>query len=175
MRGMRLIVYLLCILMSSAVFGGEIISARLSTSVCGQGGQPGEKIDSSVEEDFASCFKGVRWKALEASEDAGVFGAPIRFIVSTKKEHYVWVMNNRYGIFSVYRARKGKNGVFRGSEKDVEAAIDVYLPALYEKLQNAGINILSEKQLREIHRMPKMERRKFWRNYRPFKKPEVPS
>lgn len=114
------------------------------------------------QHNFASAFNGVDLaKDGEETED-GVFGHPIRLIVQADEGNFLLYVNNEEDVFSIYPLRKSKSGYFvtrqRGSR-------EVRLPGLSGKLKDAGLNILSCDDLRRIHKLPQVERSRFFKNY----------
>ena len=115
--------------------------------------------------DFVVAFGDLNLaEAGEETED-GVFGRPIRLIVRSDEGDFLLVVNNTEGVFSIYRLhRSGK--VFKVSTRDSR---DVRLPELYSRLKSAELNILSEKNLKAIYKLPRSEGRQFFKDYRPVK------
>lgn len=119
-----------------------------------------------AEHDFAVAFEGLNpAKDGEATED-GVFGYPLRLIVESDEGCFLFIINNTEGVFSIYKLRKTKGGQFVARQTGNR---NVRLPDLYAKLKATGLNILSENDLRRIHKLPREERKQFFRNYSPVK------
>lgn len=162
---MRCIFIYIYMLISSVVYCAGIDSVRISCSVNNQGNYTGQTIDKAYKMNYAPLFKEIDFEALSESEEEGVFGCPITFVVDAGNKHYVLIMNNAHGIFSVYRANKSANGVYMVPDAYLDSSKTVFLPSLYEKLKGAGVNILGEKQLKSIFSLPKQEQQKYWKSY----------
>lgn len=116
--------------------------------------------------DFAVTFGDLNLAEAGKETEDGVFGRPIRLIVRSDEGDFLLVVNNTEGVFSIYRLhRSGK--MFKASTRDSR---DVLLPGLYARLKAAGLNILSEEELKKAHRLPRSERREFFKDYRPVKR-----
>lgn len=115
--------------------------------------------------DFVVAFGDLNLaEAGEETED-GVFGRPIRLIVRSDEGDFLLVVNNTEGVFSIYRLHRSGT-LFKASTRDSR---DVRLPKLYTRLKSAGLNILSENDLKSAHKLPRNERRRFFKDYSPVK------
>ncbi len=117
------------------------------------------------EHDFAACFEGVAISQLKANSKDAVFGCPIDFILITSKGAWAMGMNNVHGVFTFRRAQEIKPG----SWVSIGEGKEVYLPALYDRLRAAGVNILSTDDLMQQHRKSREERELFYKQYRKVK------
>lgn len=148
----------------------DVTSARISKAVVGgAAGYIGEKLDKKYTKDFTAFFRDIDFSALEASDDDGVFGMPVTFIVCTTEGDYIVTMNNTHGCFTITKAKEDAKGVYRPSEND-EDYKDVYLPELYDALVDAGINILSAEELDALHSLPNKEQQERLKDYTKIKK-----
>ncbi len=155
-----------------------------STSVSGE--ETGEQWEKSDEEriyyseypeklkDFSEAFESVDLNCNGTETEEGIFGVPIYLIVKNKSGLFLVVVNNTYGVFTICAAREHKCRVWYVSNEGNNCKGDrfcdreVYDPTLYKHLKNMGLNILSEKDLKEIYtRYDPQERQRFFRTYRP--------
>lgn len=113
--------------------------------------------------DFAEAFRGLNLAQDGEETEDGVFGRPIRLIVKSDEGDFLLIVNNTEGVFGIYPLRRSGRK-FKASTK---GSRDVRLPALYSRLKSAGLNILTEDDLKRIQSLPRSERRQFFRSYRP--------
>ena len=154
------------IIMMSVSQGTEVVSAKLAEPVYCQGEYLGQREDEAYSANYATCFAKINFDEIEATEEEGMFGIPISFIVETRDKCFILYMNNAYGIFSVYQASKNNSNVYTVSDDYIDSSKVVYLPTLYDKLKDVGINILDEKQLQNIRTLPKNEYNIFLKQYK---------
>ena len=163
---MRCLLAVSGIIMMSVSQGTEVVSAKLAEPVYCQGEYLGQRVDEAYSANYATCFAKINFDEIEATEEEGMFGIPISFIVETRDKCFILYMNNAYGIFSVYQASKNNSNVYTVSDDFIDSSKVVYLPTLYDKLKDVGINILDEKQLQNIRTLPKNEYNIFLKQYK---------